>query len=147
MSSSAALLTAFVPSFATPKEKIMTEAEQLSFILSGADKELQNRALVYCTFKTIQKNGNITVRHLRSILSQELFLADERIDAAVSSLTSPSMFNTINRWRPNSKLGIENTILSVSKTVSLDFAAWLSKLEKEHPAVLAFVPPVFIHKN
>lgn len=146
MNSSAVLLKASNQNCTQPKENIMTGIEQLSYILSGADKELQHRALLYCTYKTIQHNAQISVRHLRSLLSQELFLPDERIDSAVASLTSSSLFNIINRWKPNGK-PLESTVLSVAKTIPLEFAVWLTNIEKEHPAVLLFVPPKFVHKN
>lgn len=146
MSTSEISSTVCAPNCAKHEEKLMTGIEQLSYILSGADKEVQHRALLYCTFKTIQKNGQISVRHLRSLLSQELFLSDERIDASVSSLTSSCMFNVINRWKPSGK-PLESTVLSVSKTLPLEFAVWLTNLEKEYPAISLFIPPTFVHKN
>ena len=120
--------------------------QQLSFTLSKHNEQAYHRVVVYMVYATIARNKNITLKRLRTLLSSGYLIPEHAIDGVVASLYSKDMFNAINKFTPQGK-GVDEMILTLPKSVPIDFGKWLADVKFSNPEVEVFVPPEFVYQQ
>lgn len=108
--------------------------EKLALLLMS-DSDDSRRLLLFIVYKTIEKNPGITINQLASLLKSKIAISRERVDSAVSALTSEDLFNAISVW--TNRPGVVHLRCK-------EFDEWLSTFCSKIPEACTYEAPVYV---
>jgi hypothetical protein len=124
----------------------VSHVEKLSFNLSSdpSSREFQT-TLRWLIYKIVEANPHITYVRLKKILHGEYGIDKRLVDTAISSLTSPTLFDCLTKWKNprmdnvGAEIGIH---LSVKESPSAQFQEWKLQILLEFPELQQLRAPV-----
>lgn len=125
----------------------MASRQKISANLSSdtSSPEFQS-TLRWVIFKIVQANKGITFVRIKQIMRGEYGITDKRLlDAAISSMTSPTLLNCLTKWH-NPRMKDAGTEIGIHLYARPDdcssLRCWLETTAEEFPELAHFVPPV-----
>lgn len=119
------------------------DMEKLSFLLSrSTDSRAFNCALRWIIYHIVEANRGITFVQLKKILRGEYGIDKRVLDTTISSLTSPTMFHSITKWRnPRMEEAGAEIGIHLSARPSELFNTWMTMTLRDFPELASFQPP------
>jgi len=118
--------------------------EQVGIMLLSPGDRAHSVAVLYIVYRTIESNDNITLNKLKKLLAQDLMIKEGAVEGAVATLSSKSLFDSVNRWVKPASQGTTYEIvhLRAHKEIGDEFKSWLAATQEEFPALTSFVPSI-----